>query len=323
MLRIRPFAAIPFAFVLSLIGPLAHAQTGYPVTVRNCFEEATFTAPPSRVVVNDANMVQTFLDLGLSDRLVGVSGIGGVEWAIEGPRDVIGKLKQYSERYPTMEAVLGQNPDFMFAGWLYGFNVAQGITPAALGEMGVATYTMRESCIRIGKREPISMETIFEDIINLGRIFGITERTEALVADWRRRVDAVKAKVAGVVRKPRVMYCGDAEGTPLSIGAEGTPRLLIETAGGENIFNDIPDSYVRVSWEEVIRRDPEWILVSDHRVTAQQTIEKLTGDPQLANVAAVRDRRFIPVTYPQRSPSTRNIETLERIARTLHPELFQ
>ena len=122
-----------------------------------------------------------------------------------------------------------------------------------------------------------------------------------------------------------MMYCGNCSTAdpPLSIGAEGTPRLLMEMAGGENIFNDIPDSYVRVSWEEVVARDPQWILVSDHRTTAEQSIEHLLRDPQLQGVEAIRERRFITATYPQRSPSTRNVETLERIARTLHPDLFE
>jgi iron complex transport system substrate-binding protein len=29
------------------------------------------------------------------------------------------------------------------------------------------------------------------------------------------------------------------------------------------------------------------------------------------------------MTYPERSPSTRNVDALERLARTLHPEAFR
>ena len=51
--------------VLAARGPTA-AQA-YPVEVRNCFETARFDAAPKRALVNDTNMVQTILDLGLAE----------------------------------------------------------------------------------------------------------------------------------------------------------------------------------------------------------------------------------------------------------------
>jgi iron complex transport system substrate-binding protein len=101
------------------------------------------------------------------------------------------------------------------------------------------------------------------------------------------------------------------------------PALIATLAGGRNIFDDIPNSYVRVSWEEVVQRDPQWILVSDDRLPASRQIAHLLRDPQLRDVEAVKKRQFILVTYPQRSPSTRNVETVERVARALHPEAFE
>ena len=99
--------------------------------------------------------------------------------------------------------------------------------------------------------------------------------------------------------------------------------LVTRLAGGENIFDDIPDSYVRVSWEEVAKRDPQWILVSDHRLPLEDIVAHLTSDPQLAHVEAVRERRFIPITYAEQTPSTRTVDGLEKIARALHPDRFR
>lgn len=313
------------AALFLLAGNALAAGSAYPVQVRNCFETARFDAAPKRVVVNDANMVQTFVDLGLLDRITAVSAIAGREQLIEAPPGALAKLKQFSDRYPTLEAVIAQEPDFMFAGWSYGFDAGRGVTPKALADMGIATYTLRESCIRIGRREPMSMEVMYADVQALGAIFGVPDRAQQMVDGFRRRVQDVGARVARAKTRPRVMYCGDCSsaGAPLSSGGEGMPALLANLAGGQNIFDDIANSYVRVSWEEVVNRNPQWILVSDDRIPAEQHIRHLLQDPQLKNVEAVRERRFIRVTYPQRSPSTRNIETLERIARTLHPEVFK
>lgn len=146
--------------LLALRCTAAAASPSYPVTVENCSIPERIDAAPKRAIVNDANMVQTFLDLGLTDRLVGVSGIAGVEHHLIGPAAVIAGLNQIVPRYPTLENVLAWSPDFMFAGWHYGFSIASGVTPSSLAQFGIASYTLRESCIRIGHRQPISMETL-------------------------------------------------------------------------------------------------------------------------------------------------------------------
>lgn len=314
---------IVLAAFAALAGHMAVAQT-YPVVVQNCFEAERFDGPPRRALVNDTNMVQTILDLGLADRFVGVSGIAGVEHHLVGAPGVIAGLHQFVDRYPTLEAVLGQDPDFMFAGWNYGFGVARGLTPSALAEVEVKTYTLRESCIRIGRREPISMETLYTDLAALGAIFGIRERSDGMIAGFKARVAAVEDRVRDAPDRPRVMYCSDCNTTspPTSVGAEGMTSLITRLAGGRNIFDDIPNSYVRVSWEEVAKRDPQWILVSDDRVPMEEIIRHLTTDPQLAHVEAIRLRRFIPITYAEQTPSTRSIDGLEKIARAIHPDRF-
>ncbi len=318
--RLRLFL-VPLALLAS--GTAAAAQD-YPVEVANCFETARFTRAPRRAVVNDLNMLQTMLDLGLADRLVGVTGVAGAERHLVAPPAVVAALPRLGDRYPTLETLLSVDPDFVFAGWGYGFTEARGLTPARLAEFGIATYTLRESCIRVGPREPIGMDTLYADLLALGRIFGVAARAEAMVADFRRRAAAVTDRVAGVATRPRVMYCSDCntESPPVSVGREGMTSLLANLAGGANLFDDIANSYVRVSWEEVARRDPQWILISDHRIPTDAIIRHLTSDPQLAHVEAVRKRQFIAITYAEQTPSTRNVDALERIARALHPDRF-
>jgi len=294
-----------------------------PVEVQSCFDKVTFDGPPKRPVVNDFNMVQTVIDMGLIDRFVGVAGIGGGEKEIVAPPGVMQGIKQFSDRYPTVEAILGQNADFYFAGWQYGLSEPD-LTPKRLAESGVKTYVLYESCIRIGPRPPISMETMYADVIALGKIFDITPRAEAMVADMRKRVAVVAERVASAKTRPRMMYCGfcNTDNPPRTIGAEGMPRLLFDLAGGRNIFDDIKDSYVNVSWDTVIDRDPEWIVVSNPRISHEDIMNYLTTSPALRNVSAVKDRHILFMTYAERSPSPRNVDALERLAKTIHPELF-
>ena len=307
---------------LSVVPAYAQAPA-YPQEVQSCFDRVRFDAAPKRPVVNDFNMTQTVLDMGLAPRFVGFAGNPGGGQARGAPPGVVAGLKQFSDRYPTMEAVLGQDADFYFAGWQYGFSDAD-VTPAKLAGLGVKSYVLYESCIRIGPRPPISMDTMYADITALGRIFGIGAKADAMVAEYRRRVAAITGKTATVTQRPRIMYCGGCnnDGPPRTIGTEGMPRLLFDLAGGRNIFDDVKDSYVNVSWEAVIDRDPEWIVISNPRVPHEDSIAYLTSSPALANITAVKKRQFIFMIYAERSPSTRNVDALERLAKAIHPELF-
>ncbi len=122
----------------------ARAQTpAYPQEVQSCFDRVRFDAAPQRPVVNDFNMTQTVLDMGLAPRFVGFAGIQGGEKELVAAPGVVAGLKQFSDRYPTMEAVLGQDADFYFAGWQYGFSEAD-VTPAKLRDLGVKSYVLYE-----------------------------------------------------------------------------------------------------------------------------------------------------------------------------------
>jgi len=312
------------ALAASLLAPslLATPALAFPIEVQSCFDKVTFNAPPKRPVVNDFNMIQTVVDMGLIDRFVGIAGIAGGESQIV-PTGALAMSKAFADRYPSMEAVLGQDADFYFAGWQYGFSDAD-VTPAKLAQLGVKSYVLYESCIRIGPRPPISMETMYADVLALGRIFDVTPKAEAMVADFRKRVSTIADRTAKAAKRPRIMYCGGCNNDtpPRTIGSEGMPRHLFELAGGQNIFDDIKDSYVNVSWDAVVARDPEWIVISNPRVPQEDSINYLTSAAPLRNLTAVKNRNFVFLTYAERSPSTRNVEALEMLARAFHPELF-
>ena len=309
------------SFVLAVFA--ASQAQAFPSEVKSCFDRVRFDGPPERPVVNDFNMVQTVIDMGLIDRFVGVAGIGGGEKEIVWPSGKAGALTQFAPRYPSMEAILGQNADFYFAGWQYGFGDTD-VTPPKLAEFGIKSYVLYESCIRIGPRPPISMDTMYADILALGRIFGIESKADTMVGDLKARVAAVIDRTATVGRRPRLMYCGGCnnDSPPRTIGAEGMPRLLFDLAGGKNVFDDIKDSYVNVSWDAVVDRDPEWIVISNPRIPHEDSINYLTTSPALKAVSAVKNRHFLFMTYAERSPSPRNVDALERLARAIHPELF-
>jgi len=79
-----------------------------------------------------------------------------------------------------------------------------------------------------------------------------------------------------------------------------------------------------VNWESVVERDPEVIVIVDYGPrTWQQKLDFLLEQPALKDVRAIRERRFIILTYLEVTPSIENALAVEKIAAGLYPQLFE
>ena len=285
----------------------------FPVTVKSCNREVTFDAAPARAISNDVNLTEMMLVLGLRDRMVGYTGISGWKTLDEEMRAGIAELPELSAKYPTREVLAGAEPDFFFAGWNYGMKVGGEVTPETLEPLGIKTYELTESCIHIGPKDKSSMQDMYVDILNLGRIFGVEPKAEALVAGYKARLEEV---TAGIDRsKPlRVFVYDSGEETPFTAGRYAMPTAMIEAAGGENIMADLEKSWATVAWEPVVDRNPEVIVIVNYGdVTAEQKIAFLEGNPAFAGIDAVKNDRYVVLDYVEATPGPRNIKAVEKL----------
>ena len=300
---------------LSLLALLLSATTAYayPVTVKSCDREVTFDAAPTRAISNDVNLTEMMLVLGLRDTMVGYTGISGWKTLDEEMRAGVAELPELSAKYPTKEVLAGAEPDFFFAGWNYGMKVGGEVTPETLEPLGIQTYELTESCIHIGPKAKSSMDDMYADILNLGRIFGVEERAQELVAGWKARLAEV---TAGVDRSAplRVFVYDSGEEAPFTAGAYAMPTALIEAAGGINIMNDLEKSWAEIGWEPVVERNPEVIVIVNYGdVTAEQKITFMKDNAAFANIDAVRNDRFVVLEYVEATPGPRNIKAVEKL----------
>lgn len=295
-------------------------QHGAPVTVNVCGEPVRYERTPTRVVTHDVNITELFLFLDLDERLVGYSGIAARKEIAPALRERLARIPDLSGQQMSLEAILDARADFVFAGWSYGFRPGE-ITPEVLAEHGIASYVLGESCIRRGPRPPVAVDDALHDLRRLGRIFRIEERVERKLQPLERRLQALRAATAGVRHRPRV-FVYDSGGTiPQTAGRYGMPTAMIEAAGGRNIFDDIASNWPTASWEQVVERNPEWIVIVDYgQPDARGKIDFLLGRPELASVDAIRHRRFFVLSYAEATPGPRNIDKATELAAALHPE---
>lgn len=313
---------ISYLLAGAMAASLCFSMTGNaeePVTVTGVFGdeeiEVTFDKAPERVVSLAGFATEMLLALGLEDK------IAGYAWQ---DNDV---LPQYQEAFeklsplcdpgtdPGEEVVLAAQPDLVLS-WM-SWSEDDYYSYENLTKNGIGAYGFH--CERV---ENSSLQDVYDDFLNLGKIFRVEEKAEALVTEMQERIAAVQERVKD--KEPvSVFVCdiGSSEEQAFTAGG-GLPADLISLAGGQNIVTDTGLNWTRISWEVVAEANPDWIVI-DYYTNADDvegTIEFLKTQPALKELDAVKNEKFIILGLTDISASERNDDTVELLASYFHPE---
>jgi iron complex transport system substrate-binding protein len=330
----RTLAVMAFTLLIGLVPVLAQdtepSPTPYspvfPISVESCGETITFEAAPERALAFDTNLTEIMLALELEDRMAGywLSGDGIAE-VFQDQIEAIPLISEETWPPPGLETILSFNPDFVFGSWGGTFSQESGVTPETLLAAGVQSYTLTESCITADVQIEPTLENTYTDILNIGRIFGAEDRAQVIVDDMRAAIEEVQSVIGEVDMPVRAFYYGGGDDAPLSTGRYGTPSVLMGLVGMENILNDLEDDWTfDVSWETVIERDPEVIIVEDAPwESAEDRIAILQSLPQLASITAIQEGRFIALPYRNVLSGLDVDEAVRILSVGAYPDLFE
>ena len=281
--------------------------------VQSCNRTVTFDTPPKKAIAHDVNLTEMMLVLGLADRMVGYTGISGWNKLDPEMREGVKQLPELAEKYPSKEVLVGADADFFFAGWNYGMKLGGEVTPETLEPFGIRVYELTESCAHLIKKDRASIEDMYNDLLNLGKIFGEEERATRLVQQYKS-VLKKETEYLDITSPVRVFVYDSGEDAPFTAGLYAMPTALIEAAGGKNIMDDFEKSWGTVTWETVIDRDPEVIIVINYgNVTAAQKRDFMMSNPAFANISAVKNDKFFTLEYVEATPGPRNINAIKKL----------
>ena len=310
------------SFTLVLLLGSAHAlaeATHYPLTIQSCNREVTFQQAPKQAVSHDINMSQMILALGLKPQMAGYSGVSGWKAVTPDMQTLLDGLPELAAKYPSVETLLNANVDFFFAGWDYGMRVGGDLTPQTLQPLGINVYELTESCAFVMKRPPATLEDTYNDLRNLGKIFDVQDRANALIGAMQAQVAEIRQGLPA--EKPRVFLYDSGEDRAMTSGRLGMPQALIDAAGGRNVLDDVEASWTRVNWENVVERNPQVIVIVDYsEITADQKIRFLLNNKALQSVDAIKHQHFIVIPYVQATPGIDNVLAVATLAKGFHGE---
>jgi iron complex transport system substrate-binding protein len=293
----------------------------FPVTVENCGRTLTFAKPPERVVSLWQPPNELLLALGVQDRIV---ALAGNYTAL--PSDLAAEAQDIKEigkatAWPSKEVLLSEKPDLVISEGLEGFayDASKGYaTVADIEAMGAKVISTGGSCTPTDPAtQAKSTQTVYNDLMMLGKIFGVSARADALIKKLKEQEATVMAKVAG--RPPvKVAFYNGGEG-PINVLSFGIWADLMAKAGGEHV---IKTRGFQISNEEFAAAQPDVILIGYFPgQDPNQSIEFLKRT--FPSVPAVQNNRFAPIPTIETEASVRIMDGLERIARALHPDAFK
>ncbi len=299
----------------------AASPSGFPVTIRNCGVTTTYTAPPKRVVTLYPPTTEMMLRLGLSRPIIGIAG------AEEGQPSIPDLLAAY-KKLPVLsktskvskEVLLSAHPDFVFDNEpSYFYNASEGFaTQQQLRAAGANIYTLTPRCQ--GNNPTATIEDTYTDILNLGKIFGVSARAQAVVAQMRAMVADVQRRVAG--RTPlHVLLYSEGRG-PIDVFSAGIYNDELRLAGAQNAVNNPTKDFEMISKEQVAASNPDAFMILDYpgkSVTADAHFLLST----FPNTSAARHKRTFVVLYQRVNPGVENPLAVQDIARALYPDAFK
>ena len=250
---------------------------------------------PARVVSLNPTTTEIIFALGVGDLLVGRSRWDA--WPAEAARvPSVGDGIR-----PNVETILAARPALVVM-----YASADNRTAArALRSAGVATLAVRVDSIAQFRRITLL----------LAGALGVPQNGRAIVDSVDRTLARVR-RLTSAAPHPTVLW--RAWDTPLLvIGGGSYFTELVEIAGGRNVFADDPRPSPQVSFEEVLRRNPDRMLAGDSAAA-----RALQGDARWRTLPAVRDGRVLVVDGELLAqPSVRLGQAAVHLATRLHPEL--
>jgi iron complex transport system substrate-binding protein len=308
--RLAPFLLV-FLLVLSACGaattPSPSPQTAspaptplaFPATLTD-FQSRSVTVPkrPERIVSIGPSITEFLFALGAGPRVVGADDFSD-EPAAARQLEKVGGIKV------NFEKVVSLRPDLVLS-----VKFSDG-TIERLAGAGLLVLVV----------DPQSAGDVARTAILLGRAVG--SDGDVMARDIERRIDAVRSKTASAA-KPRVYHEIDASDPTkiFTVGPGSYIHDLITVAGGQNIAARASSAYPQLSAEEILRGDPEIIVLAAADYSAKP--EQVAARTGWSVISAVKNGRIVTIAPNLiNRPGPRVGEAAEAYAKLVHPELFR
>ena len=204
----------------------------------------------------------------------------------------------------SVEAIVNMRPDLVIA-WR---SDSRGSTRERLVSVGIPVFVLKTE----------DTTDIFRGIASMGRLTGRDSAALAVATSVRRGLDDVRRAAAGRPT-PKVFYLVYND-PPMTAGPRTFIAQLLSLAGAKSIFTDSSQLWPNVAMEEILRRDPDLLVVPAG--AGVNSLDRLRQQSGWRDLRAVREGRVITVPADiVNRPSPIIARSARLLLEAIHPEL--
>jgi iron complex transport system substrate-binding protein len=299
--RCAQFAAVFFGVLIgTLPAPVFAGQNASRNVTDEVGRAMVIPVEVKRVVSLAPNLTETVYALGLEDLLVGDTNLCAA------PEAAKSKPHVGAPQNPSIEAIVALHPDLVLA----TTSINRIETADALKRLGIPVYTS----------DPHTVRGMLDSTEHMADVMGASRRGAELVGKLNQRLDALHARL-GDRPLVHVLFIVWLE-PPQSIGPSTFIADALRWAGAESVVTST-QSWPRISMEEVLRLQPDYIVFSqDDLGPAANEIADLRSRPVWRDLDAVELGHVVNISEGIERPSPDLVDVIEQLARDLHPDAF-
>lgn len=245
-------------------------------------------AAPKRIISLMPSNTEILFDLGAGDSVVGVTSY------CDYPEAAKQKEKVGDFIHPNFEKIVSLKPDLVVAGLWKSTHIVP---------------RLRKSGVKVIEIDlPANLNDIYKSINQIAEAVDKVKEGQALVADLKTRVDKITKEMSKLSPRPSIYV--EIDPPNWTISGLSFITDAVERCGTRNIFKDLPASGVQVSWESIVHKNPDLILVFGARK------KEVAARPGWHKISAVKNNTVIDDIGQNmlNRPTPRIVVGMERLA---------
>jgi len=279
-----------------------------------------------RIICLAPSCVEVIYALGLEGSLVGWSQY------TDYPPEVTysdGWVPYYEYEFISVEDELSKDVAVVSGFVDYNLPVIEALDPTLIIATESLQSGMAEELAALGYnvlyQNPLTLDEVFEAMIEVGEATGRAGKANKLVRGYYEEIEEIRAITANLPRLK--VYLEISHYGPWATGSNSPMDQIMEIAGGENIFADVPYSAFPATNEEIVARNPDVILTplwpnaASYEVTTISEIVMREGYQDIN--AVMYDRVYHYDSSLLKRPGPRQVTAIRKLAYLLHPYYFK
>ena len=165
-----------------------------------------------------------------------------------------------------------------------------------------------------------TVDGLKETIVNLGEKFDKSEKAAEIIAELENKENELN--LSKRENKEDILILFGATGSVMVSTDNSYVGNLVKIAGGNNIFESESSSFIQVNMEEIIKRNPDKILIMTHAVPeeAKKTVEEEFAKATWQQLDAIKNNKvyYLENGYFGMSANLKVIEALDKLGAILN-----